>query len=352
MMSFRRGFGSRQLVILLAVAVAACKRDSVTEPISLEGGPLWLKALSPTDLEGTVGEPVKPVPTVLIVDAAGQVVPGIKVIFNHLHGSGSVVGDSVMNRIATTDSRGVATPGDWTLGTETGLHGLEARILDERYWIDASHRVVEFHADAKAGAPAALSKASSAGDSVGLPGDEMYAPIVRVTDRFGNNVSGSTVTFSVIAGGGSVGTNTVQSRFGSASPGSWTLGPRPGLNSVIASAAGLNSVTFSARARDAGSVTWYDMVPYSVRLIVRGSLALCEDGTFEMVTLENSDAFLGDFPERQFGKYTTAGTVILLTFSTGLTEQGTLLDDSLSFVHNKSNWVGYPLENWSFVKRP
>jgi hypothetical protein len=354
MMGFRGAVAGRQIVILLSVAVAACNRDSATGPVSSNADSLRLEAVSPTQVEGIVGEPVNLVPTVVVRNLTGQAVPGIRVIFNALHGSESVVGDYVTNRIVTTDYRGVASPGNWTLGTVTGLHGLEARILDEHFWsaeVEA-HRVVAFHAAAKAAAAAALSKELFSGDTVGLAGDELSPPIVRVVDRFGNDVGGVAITFSVTSGGGSLAkTRDESSRFGSASPGAWTMGPHPGLNSVVANAPGLNSVTFSARALDVGAITWYDLVPQSVRLIVSGSIALCEDGTFELVTVETSDAFPGEWFERQFGKYTVTGTVVALTFSTGVIEQGTLVDESLSFVHKKPNWVNYPPEDWRFAKR-
>ena len=353
-MSFRGVFARRQIVILLAVAVAGCNRDSATGPVSTNADSLRLDAVSPTQVEGIVGEPVNLVPTVVVRNLTGQVVPGIRVIFNPLQGSESVVGDYVTNRIVTTDSRGVASPGNWTLGTVSGLHGLEARILDEHFWsaeVEA-HRVVAFHAAALAAAAAALSQGLFAVDTIVLPGDELSAPIVLVVDRFGNRVGGVAITFAVTSGGGSLAkTHDESSRFGTASPGTWKMGPRPGLNSFVASAPGLNPVTFNAQALDVGAVTWYDLIPQSIRLIVSGSIALCEDGTFELVTVETSDALPGEWLERQFGKYTVTGTVLSLTFSTGVTEQGTLVDQNLSFLHKNPNWVNEPPKDWTFAKR-
>lgn len=233
-----------------------------------------------------------------------------------------------------------------------GLHGLEASILDAHLY-DADRgtgRVVAFRAEANGAAPAAL-LISSGDNQVGLPADEIDAPTVRVIDRFRNGVSGVTVTFSVISGGGSLARTRVVSQRGSAWTESWTLGPYPGLNSVVASAPGLNSVTFTARALDAGAVTWFDLKPQSVRFIVSGSIALGEKGVFELLNVETGDAFPGEWRERQFGTYTLAGTKIVLTYSTGGVEQGTLVDDSLSLVHTKLNWDGTAPQVWTFVKR-
>jgi hypothetical protein len=344
---FRGGFARRQLVILLAVAVAACKRDSVTAPASADGGPLLIEAVSATQLEGTVGEPVDLVPAVVVRSETGKPLPGIQVLFIPSYTSESLVRDSVTNRIVSTDSRGVASAGKWILGTTSGLHDLEARILDAYRWSTDPDRVVVFHAEAKAAAPAALSRELFFPDTVGVPGDQLSPPMIRVTDRFGNGVGGVAITFSVTSGGSVVKTHDETSRFGSASPGTWTLGV-PGVNSVVASGPGLNSVTFSSRVLDVGAVTWYDLVPQSVNLIVSASIALCEDGTFELVTVDNS---FGELLERQRGKYTLAGTVVVLTFATGVSEQGRLVDHSLSLMHVRSNWVNAPLEEWRFVKR-
>jgi len=352
MISLRGGLAKRHFALLLAAATPACGRDSATGPASSDSA-LQLEAVSATALETTVGEPVNPVPTVIVRSETGQPVPGIKVTFLPLYPSDSAYGDFVTKHIVITNSQGLASPDHWTLGTMSGLHGLEAGILGA-HLSDAdggTRHAVAFHAEAKAAAPAALSM-SFTGDTVGLPGDELYAPIVRVTDRYGNGASGVTITFSIISGGGSLEKDHDEARWGSASPGTWKLGPKPGLNSFVASAPGLNSVTFKARALNAGAVTWYDLKPQSVRLIVTGSIALCEDGTFELVTVETSDALPGEWLVRQLGTYTLTGTSISLTYSIGVTEQGTLVGDSLSLVHKKLNWVGDPPREWTFARRP
>jgi hypothetical protein len=351
MMSINGGFARTQLAILLVVTLPACMRDLATEP-DTSTALLRIEAVSPTELKGTVGETVNPVPTVVVRNETGRLVSGAKVAFIPTQWSDSSAADSLTNRIVITDSNGIASAGDWKLGTVAGSHGLEARLVDEHYFRSDSGRAIAFHAEAEAAAAAALSIGSSIGDTVGLPGDELYTPVFRVIDRFRNNVAGVTITFSVIGGGGSLSKTRVEtSRFGDAAPGRWTLGPKPGQNSMVASSPGLDSVTYTARALDVGAVTWYDLVPRSVRLLSSGALALCEDGTFEMVTVETSDAFPGEWPSRQHGTYTLTGTVIVLTFPTGVAEQGTLVDHRLSFVHKNPNWVNYPLENWIFVKR-
>src|SRR4051812_20159740 len=75
------------------------------------------------------------------------------------------------------------------------------------------------------------------------------APAVKVTDADANPVAGTTVTFAVGSGGGSI-TGATQSsdHAGIATVGSWTLGATAGTNTLTASASGLDGspVTFTA----------------------------------------------------------------------------------------------------------
>jgi hypothetical protein len=343
-------FLRNQFTLLLAVSTAACGRDSSTGPAATDAS-LRLEAVSDTAFEGTVGEPISSVLTVIVKDESGRPVRGIKVAFAPLHASDSAYGDFVMHPIVTTDSRGVASPGGWTLGTMAGAHGLKAWILDaQRSYAElGGGRAIAFRTEAKAGSPARLS-ISTGDNQVGLPGDEVDPPEVRVTDQFGNGAGGVTVSFSISSGGGSLAKTQGEARWGYASPERWTLGPNPGLNSFVASAPGLNSVTFNARALDAGAITWYDF-PQSIPYIVSASIALCENGTFELITVETSDWMPGEWRARQFGKYTVTDARIVLMFAAGLTEEGTVADDRLSIMHNMVNWVGAPLQKWNFVKR-
>jgi hypothetical protein len=335
----------------MVLAIPACEGDLATEPLA-EDAVLHIEAVSPTEVNGTVGERVDPVPTVFVRNEKGQAVAGAKVVFIPLSRSTAADADSVTNRNVITDSRGFATPTTWKLGTVTRAYALEARLVDPRYYRSDSGRVVTFKADAKAAPAGALSIGRSPLYTEGLPGGEMPTPIFQVHDRFGNVVSGVTVTFSVTTGGGSLAKSQVlSSHQGPVSPGVWTLGPQPGINSMVASAQNVESVTFSARALDVGRVSWYDLPPQSVRYMERGSIALCEDGTFEVLTLENAEAFPDLWPERELGKYTVSGTRIVLTFANGATEEGTLVGDDVSFVQQKLNRVNWSPQNWRFVKR-
>ncbi len=351
MKSFETGSARSLLAVVLVLVLPACNLDVATEPVAADGV-LRIEAVSPTQVQGTVGESINPVPTVVVRNEKGQAVAGAKLIFIALNRSDPAHADFLTNPNAITDSRGFATPGAWKLGTLPGVHALEARLVDPHYFRSDSGRVVTFKAAAKAAAAEALSIGRFPPGPDGLPGGEMPTPFFRVIDRFGNGVGGVTVTFTVIAGGGSLAKTQVQSSLGGhASAGEWTLGPQPGPNSLVASAQNLASVTFSTRALDVGRVTWYDLAPRSVRYIERAAIALCEDGTFELLTLESEEAFPDLWPERELGKYTITGTGIVLTFDNGVTEQGTLMGHDLSFVQQNLNREDYPVDNWRFLKR-
>ena len=73
----------------------------------------------------------------------------------------------------------------------------------------------------------------------------------NVLDAAGNKILGVTVTYSVATGGGRLGNPTAPQTnpSGIAISGLWTLGASPGAQTVVASAAGATSVTFTATAQ-------------------------------------------------------------------------------------------------------
>jgi hypothetical protein len=337
---------ARMLVAILVIAtLPACNTDSVTEPPS-PNAILRIEALTSMDFTGTVGEWVDPVPTVVVRDERGKTVAGARVVFRPVAGSAPNANPLTY---VTTDSRGLANPGNWKLGTMAGVHSLEARLVDERYYRSDSGRVVVFRVEAKAAAPDAFLVAAFPPDTLSLPGAEMATPIFTVVDRFKNGVGGVIVTFAVTGGGGSLAiTQQESSRWGTASPGTWTLGPSGGLNTFVVSAPGMQPFTLKARALDVGAVTWYNLERGSSDFIEEAAIGLGQDGTFE---LSIESWYPEDAPERLRGKYTISGTAIVLVFATGVTEQGTLVGNDLSFLHKIPELGNYPAETWKFVKR-
>lgn len=87
--------------------------------------------------------------------------------------------------------------------------------------------------------------------------------VVRVTDAQGRPIAGAAVAWAVTAGGGSVSQSSTTSDAGGQARVAWTLGKAPGQNTVTATVAGLQPVTFSATAA-AGAAARLRITPDSV----------------------------------------------------------------------------------------
>jgi hypothetical protein len=192
-----------------------------------------LRAVSAVLLTGVVNSDVINPPSVIVLDADANPIPGVAVHF-------SVEGGSVRGADVTTDRSGVATLESWTLPTKVGTSLVTATsgILPP----------IAFTATTVAGPPAQIRKMG--GDNQYGAGGSLlrFVPQVAVTDAFGNPVSGLGVTFTVESGGGSItGPSAVTDNNGLASIGGWTLGPF-GAQVISARTSTLGPVTFSAIA--------------------------------------------------------------------------------------------------------
>jgi len=99
------------------------------------------------------------------------------------------------------------------------------------------------------GAPANMVKSAGDGQSATVGTAVATPPAVKITDAANNPVPGVPVTFTPVAGSGSVtGGSATTDASGVATVGSWTLGTAAGLDSLVASSPGLTSVTFTATA--------------------------------------------------------------------------------------------------------
>ena len=211
--------------------LAAC---TDADPV-LFGEPAAIEAASALSPEGTVGEGVPEAPRVRVVDARGNPAPGASVRFQASQGS------SVAVRDAEADERGFASPGTWTLGTIAGSYELRASIPNVGS--------IDFGAEAAAG-PADSLRISRGQGIFGTAGAPLeILPQVTVTDRFGNPVTGESVTFVVTGGGGTIEGGTVTTDgSGRASPERWTLGTQAGPQSVEARSGALAPASFSVTA--------------------------------------------------------------------------------------------------------
>ena len=232
--------------------------DSVTFTATGTAGPAAkLSRADPSNLSATVGAAIAAPPGVRVTDAYDNPIAGVAVSFTVSAGGGSAT-----DTAAVTDSLGVARVGSWTLGTVAGPNALAATV--------SGLSPLTIPATALAGPPASLAMLAGDAQTGGLSSAVDTAPVVLVSDAYGNPAPGIQVTYTVTSGGGSVGlAAAVTNLAGVATAGRWTLGPAPGTNTLVASVAGLPAVTFSAVAVDRCA----QATSYSIGSTVDGALS-------------------------------------------------------------------------------
>jgi adhesin/invasin len=133
------------------------------------------------------GSAVTPPPSVRVVDANGNGVPGVAVTFAATAGGGAVTGES-----QTTDATGIAAVGSWTLGTTAGGNtlGVTAGSLNAAFSVTGT-----------------VGPASAAGTQIttanaALTSGSITTVTVQVKDQYGNAVAtgGATVALSTDLG--------------------------------------------------------------------------------------------------------------------------------------------------------
>jgi hypothetical protein len=187
---------------------------------------------------GTVGTALAAPLVVKVQDSSNNPVSGVTVTFAALSGGGSVSTPSVV-----TGSNGLASTAA-TLGTVAGSSNNTFTATSPG--LTGSPQT--FTASANAGAASALVKISGDGQS-GTVGKALAAPfVVQVNDSYGNGVSGATVTFQMLTGGGSVNpASAITTSSGQAST-TGTLGTTAGTgnNTFSATCGSIGSQTFTA----------------------------------------------------------------------------------------------------------
>jgi hypothetical protein len=179
-----------------------------------------------------VGTAVSILPQVIVRDPSNNPVSGASVVFAIASGGGSVTGATT-----TTNAEGKATIGGWTLGTTAGANSLTAT---------SGTQSATFTATGTAGPATQITANSLLSQSAAVSTAVAAPPTVVVKDAYGNPVSGTTVTFLLAGGGGSIGSSSAASDSrGNATVGTWILGAAAGPNTLVATM-GSSAVTFSA----------------------------------------------------------------------------------------------------------
>jgi hypothetical protein len=234
------------VALTLSFALSSCGEDPLlfSEPADLE-------PLAALQQEGTVGEAARELPRVRVVDTRGNPVPGARVRFQVEAGGGSTPGSSTLS-----DERGIADPGEWTLGPEAG---------EQRLGISLEGGPVQrFRVSAHPGPPAILTAARGQG-AVGTVGSNLLIlPQLAVSDQFGNPTPDVPVQFEVSLGDGQVeGGSTTTDVAGRAAPSRWTLGPTAGPQELEAHVGDLEPLVFQVEGRPAAPDT-VEVVPFEV----------------------------------------------------------------------------------------
>jgi len=211
------------------------------------------------------GSAVPNAPSVLVRDANNNPVAGVIARFTVASGNGKLFASSSdatggTTLDVTTDASGIATAYQWKTGS-VGANSLSVNI-------PSVSAVTPFTitATGTVGPPASIAivteTPSSNNQTAFISTDVGVAPGAVVKDANGNVVAGTSVTFTVASGGGTIKTSSGGSQVtsgtvttdvnGVARLFSWTLGPAAGANTVTAgvtSNGSITPVTFTATGR-------------------------------------------------------------------------------------------------------
>src|SRR3954447_7427655 len=229
----------------------ACGGDNLTLPS--EGQPAHIVIEAGSGLQARVGTPLEPKVLAKVTDSQGRPVSGATVQFvldNNL-GDGQVDPAS-----GTTDGNGEVTA-TLTLGSQVGDMSGKAQVpvADGAAPIEAPFVATALPADASG-----IAMVDGDGQS-GAVGSQLANPlVVKVTDGFGNPISGVTVHWSA-EGQGSVSDETTVTGDDGKTSVTRTLGPNAGAQTTLASAEDLagSPVTFTSTAT-AGNASRIEIV--------------------------------------------------------------------------------------------
>jgi adhesin/invasin len=182
---------------------------------------------------GVVNTALATVYSVLVTNAAGAAVQNVQV-----HWATGPGGGSMNPSTSLTDVNGIATS-TRTLGTVARADTATASVGA------LTGSPVRFRATALPGAAAQLVK-QSRDPQTGTVATVVTAPVLKVTDQFGNAVSGVIVDFAVLGGGTLGATRSTSDTAGLATAGTWTLGSAVGTNTVTVTSGALPAATFTA----------------------------------------------------------------------------------------------------------
>ncbi|HQR17884.1 MAG TPA: hypothetical protein PK948_05920, partial [Gemmatimonadales bacterium] len=235
-MSFR----IRALVwpLVLAAAAVTCSSDDLTLPN--EGLPAAMSTVAGSGQTAVVATTLPDSLIVRVIDSKSRPVEGIKVVFSPILGGGDAVPDT---GITNADGR---TGARWLLGTTAGAQRVQAMVTGAT---STGALTQNFDATALAASADTIFAARGNGQSAEVGAALTDSLVVKITDRYGNAVSGGVVTWAP-TGGGTV--SPASSTTGTAGTAATrrTLGAAAGPQGATATAAGLKGspVSFTMTA--------------------------------------------------------------------------------------------------------
>ena len=165
--------------------------------------PTKIVAVSTVTQSGPAGSPVGAPPSVKVTDANGNPVQGETVTFTVTAGGGTVSDGTASGTVTTiaTNSSGLATLSDWTLGPTAGNNSVAASALDVSN-NPLTGSPVFFNATGQAGAASKLAMSTQPSTSAQSGVVLAAQPVIQLQDALGNPVAqgGKQVTVSVTGG--------------------------------------------------------------------------------------------------------------------------------------------------------
>ena len=193
---------------------------------SVQRAPATISVESSPAATATVNADIAPAPSFAVRDSSGNALQGIPLSVTLTAGNGSLTG------APTVSAAGTTTVGTWRIGTTVGTNTVSVSIPG------AAHVTARSWSVTGLAGPAAAMLVIAGSNQTALAGAAVTtAPRARVTDAFANPLAGLPVTWTVTAGGGTLGgaatVNTDANGFVDAP--TWTLGRRGGTQALTAS---------------------------------------------------------------------------------------------------------------------
>ena len=225
--------------LLVTVALIGGCREATTSPSDPNSAAFAsaMQQVAGNAQSGPIGSALSQLLTVKVVDAGGLPVQGASVSFVVRTGGGAIVPPT-----GTSNASGLVTA-TWTLGGTIGQQTAVA-ILANSFVNDSS----SFSATATTG-PGAVFVAVSGNSQAATVGMALAKPlVVKVQDSFGNNISGTKVTWTPGNLSGSASPTVDTTAADGTATTTWTLGNTSTAQTLSASVPGLPPIVFSATA--------------------------------------------------------------------------------------------------------